>query len=645
MLEQEVRFIYVDLSAETRLPYKLAINCAKQLDQDILKHVYQIIDKPFISKTYAQIIDAWVDIEAYGNITAIKARELAAPIVQALKESQATFVFKIFLGTQEWTEDNFSVLQLLQKNCDFVQTEMLTEQQKDAEFPQEKLLELNTPPLLWSRLTSLYLNINKGESDDGLIAYVWYIASLGASNLSINMLKSSYQKELDKKIKITYLIHLQFIRLVAGYFSEAAAEEDIPGIEKSGVGVCDNLFYAKAYCGMLSNQAELSKKYFDKINIAANLAASDLLSLYRANIYALLQHRLGHTDVAFQIEHQIESKLAAQTEKNTQIRYINSLNLARLYRLKEDFLESKRYYDLAYASISGLYSETDHVYRNINYASLFEGEDRLSEALVYWTRAALHWLSMQYPESLGWRAARAILRRPLFPNDALDINEINTAISQKLRSFIEKLNINLIDSPRKLQQVFQKDHIALPENSVYVGCSQGISFICSQKSFTSCLIRNEPTELLHDVQKLLTYYHCLPDSTAETQSIIIEVGSHDEMLGAYNEVLGRAALLNIQNIVFDGKNEAINCSQLLPSIRIKLSPAVTHADLSNGKVKVIYNRFYQDKELDKSFYDLFTLLNEKHELKLDSLLHKYALKDLLLLEQDKIIYFQHTEKK
>nr|MBP9708569.1 hypothetical protein [Oligoflexales bacterium] len=456
MQEREIRLIYIDISADLRLPYKLAIDCAQQLDQDLLKKIYQIIDKPFISKTYTQIIDAWVDIEAYGNITAIKARDLAEPLVHTLKEKQSSFVLKIFLGAQEWTEDNFSLLQLLQKNCDFVKIEILTEQRKNTAVDQEKLLALNTPSYPESQLTALYL---KANDHNGLIAYTWYAAARGASNLSINLLKSAYQKELDYKIKTSYLMHLQFIRLVAGYFSEAAAEEDIPGIEKAGIEVCDSLFYAKAYCGMLSNQTDLSKKYFDKINIAANLASSDLLSLYRANIYALLQHRLGYTDVAFQIEHQIESKLAEQKEKNTQIRYINSLNLARLYRLKEDFLESKRYYDLAYDSISDLYSETDHVYRNVNYASLFEGESRLDEALVYWTRAALHWLSMQYPESLGWRAARAILRRPLFPNDALDINEINTAISQKIRGFIEKLNINLIDSPRKLQQVFQKDYI------------------------------------------------------------------------------------------------------------------------------------------------------------------------------------------
>jgi hypothetical protein len=641
MPEREMCFIYIDLSAKLRLPYKLAIDCAQQLDQNLLKKIYSIINKPFISKAYTQIIDAWVDIEAYGNITAIKARDLAELLVHALKEKQSSFVLKIFLGAQGWTEDNLSLLQILQQNCDCVKIEMLTEQPRNAALNQEKLLALNIPSLPKSQLTALYL---KANSDDGLIAYTWYVAARGASNLSINLLKSAYQAELDYKRKTSYLIHLQFIRLVAGYFSEAAAEEDIPGIENAGIEICDSLFYAKAYCGMLSNQTDCSKKYFEKINITANLASSDLLSLYRANIYALLQHRLGHTDVAFQIEHQIESKLATQTEKNTQIRYINSLNLARLYRLKEDFLESKLYYDLAYASISGLYSETDHVYRNVNYASLFEGENRLDKALVYWTRAALHWLSMKYPESLGWRAARAILRRPLFPNDALDINEINTAISQKLRSFIEKLNINLIDSPRKLQQIFQKNHITLAENYLYVGCSQGISFICSPKNFETGLIRNEPAELLHDVQKLLAYYHCLPDSTTETQSIIIEMGSNDEVLGTYSEVLARAALLNIQNIIFDGKKNTINCSQLLSSIRIKLSPAVTRIEFSNGKVKIIYNRFYQDKELDNRFYNLFTLLNERRELQLSDLLSEYALSDLLLLEQDKVITLNYSHK-
>ncbi len=101
MQKNEIRIIYVDLSETIRLPYQLALDCAEQLDKNLLKKVYQTINKPLITKTYTQVIDTWVDIEAYDNIKMIKARDLATLIDRTLQKNSVELKINVYLGNQK----------------------------------------------------------------------------------------------------------------------------------------------------------------------------------------------------------------------------------------------------------------------------------------------------------------------------------------------------------------------------------------------------------------------------------------------------------------------------------------------------------------------------------------------------------------
>jgi hypothetical protein len=131
--------------------------------------------------------------------------------------------------------------------------------------------------------------------------------------------------------------------------------------------------------------------------------------LYLMNISALNRLKLGDWKGSLDMENEIRSSLERVTSGLWQIRYINSLNLARLHKCHGDFDEATRYYDEAFATQVGLRSDSDAIYRNVCLARLAEARGRSADALSAWARAAMHWVSSEAPEAVGKRVTSAIL--------------------------------------------------------------------------------------------------------------------------------------------------------------------------------------------------------------------------------------------
>src|SRR3990167_5951646 len=98
--QQNMATFFIDLSDLIKLPFKLAIDLVAQLNPAILNKVYQIIDEAPVTKRYDNFIDSWVDIESFGNVTLIKAKQLATLIVPLLKAFTSPCLLKIYFNHQ-----------------------------------------------------------------------------------------------------------------------------------------------------------------------------------------------------------------------------------------------------------------------------------------------------------------------------------------------------------------------------------------------------------------------------------------------------------------------------------------------------------------------------------------------------------------
>jgi hypothetical protein len=131
--------------------------------------------------------------------------------------------------------------------------------------------------------------------------------------------------------------------------------------------------------------------------------------LYFMNIFALAKLKSGDIQGAFALEKEIEDLLDHQESIDWRLKYVNSINIARLKRRMADLEGAEQYFQQAFSTIAAG-SESDLIYRNICLARLHADRGRRLEAFNCWFRAGLHWVSSLTPETLAPRVVASIVR-------------------------------------------------------------------------------------------------------------------------------------------------------------------------------------------------------------------------------------------
>ena len=143
--------------------------------------------------------------------------------------------------------------------------------------------------------------------------------------------------------------------------------------------------------------------------------------LYLLNICALNRLKLEDRRGALAIEQQIRSILDRADGGISQLKYINSINLARLHRIMKEHDLAEYYYREAFGTCVGVRSDADLIYMNVCEARLHEDRGGPAEAYTAWLRATLYWISSPAPEALGRRVVAAILGPEKWaPGNAID---------------------------------------------------------------------------------------------------------------------------------------------------------------------------------------------------------------------------------
>lgn len=218
----------------------------------------------------------------------------------------------------------------------------------------------------------------------------------------------------------------QSMRIAALDFA-AAGERPAPGANLPRE-YRRNLALGKAWGLALTGQAAAAEPLFALARELSGDLTRDRLGLYILNISALNKLRLGQVGEAFAFEGQIERALETGAH-DWHISYINSINLARLHRGAKDLAASRRCFERAFATATGLRSESDHVYFNLCQGRLEMAAGRPAAALPALLRAALHWLSLEVPEALAPRVVRSMT-----PKGELPAADVVEPVSQRLEA-------------------------------------------------------------------------------------------------------------------------------------------------------------------------------------------------------------------
>lgn len=425
--------IRVDIDEMRILPYSIVFDLLESFnDEQLKKLIYTIlINLQSKKNAYENAIDLWVDLESAGESTVLVAKSLAAEFTRYIKNKMLNIHVIINLKNK-MTRDNQLFIHYLQEQSNQVVVSY-SDVVKSIKIPRYDGHYLN-----WFTAGKLDYSLNVKNIFD----YAWSCAEIGAEQIGVRVLEIGHRQTAESYLQNLYLIQIQFMRIASQYYLDAAEECRVVSEEFSEFVRLMNL--TKAWGSVLSRQLDKAEHYFELAGVNVDHVPSDIDDLYRMNIFALLQHLKGRTDDAFAIELRIKDAINQLKKPRPQVTYINSINLARLYRHAGKYDEAKAHYDLAFSMDRGFKSETDYIYEKVCYGMLFEKSGKYQEALIFWLKAAIFWLLAKTPEALGWRAIRAIAQPDFKPRSYLNIDIINEAFIEKLISLAQKNKLNYI---------------------------------------------------------------------------------------------------------------------------------------------------------------------------------------------------------
>ncbi len=624
-----------DLSSILMSPFQLAMDIAAAISDSLLHAVFDLICQPVIKKHAGSTYEYWIDYDSVGRVSYIKAMKIFSLLKPELQKIQNCHLL-IAISQSALCDDNTALVKYIQTflpeitihlcseevltnlSCfeSVEQSDFLQKSEKLAAPSQQQSLQAVTtfPAYIFAAYISKDIEddspvlglLDADQDAEVIMNYAWIATHLDALGLAKNIFEQAYALSKDDANKVNYLLCLQAVRVGQQRYQDVM-QEDYPPVllnEKTK----DALWYSKAYAGVLSRDYDMAGKYFDVLSVDESLTPSSIESLYRLNIYALYLFHQKYKDKALLLENIILSKIDDFEDKNTTfIKYINSLNLARVYRANKDFDASLRYCDMAYEAIRGLKTESDHVYFNLNYAALYEGNNDLNKAFYAWLRAALHWQSMTCPLSLAWRPQAMLLGKAFEFSQPVDPNKINQIFIDKLQNLSKKIDLQVKASVEK-HPVFcrlYRHNVDLAEAS-YIGNAE-----------VSYLLLSQPVERLYfphqqgELAVLLTAILEKLTSVAipHEATIIIDSNEGFGISLTETELKARCFALGISHYQYAGKLKQVDES-FGRTLAVTLSPAIYQLNDEEGMFLASFKRYMDDVELSKEEYEVASHLSE-----------------------------------
>jgi hypothetical protein len=275
------------------------------------------------------------------------------------------------------------------------------------------------------------------------------------------------------------------------------------------------------------------------------------------------------------------------------LRYVNSINIARLYRRRKEFDEAERYYQRAFDTTLGVRSESDLIYTNICLAQLNHERGCEDVARTHWLRAAFHWAAAIVPEAIGARVAGALTGLRL-GGGKVDIERIAEIFVDIISRYFPDLDRT--DSPDEeapailpLERLDPQDRVDV---ELAAGClGWGVLAIFRAVKARSLGQWNRRLRIL--LRRLAASLSGCPE-LERAGSLVVDDRFGREMPVARVELLGSCLRLGVPRMVFEGTMTRFDRRERpLPELRLRLrlGVGVDHVERVGTRASVVFKRY------------------------------------------------------
>lgn len=627
----DVTMLPISLTDDLLLPYQLIYDISLNLKSPP-KTLSKRLLQPICS---LETTNDWINLEALGKPSAIRAKEMAEALsLQMIIEDIQRLHLCIDVSSGHIGSDNIYSLIFLAEYLEKIEVDFI------APSEQHKAIEQLIKPLenqnnLTARIESKNVSIQNtfqapiekqisakyallkasgfpfceswfsrtpvNQQTTGLlIGYAWTCMKTGASDLACRLLDAALnQCSLEEPIQELLLTQRHIIRFLSHQYRKVACGAFPERLKFTDVKTAQSLFFLKAYAGTLSRNLNVAQACFEQCGIQKDMLLSDEDSLYQLNLHALYLVLTGETKNAFACEMRIENFVKDNQIDVLGLKYVNFINIARLFKKTKQFELSKQYYEKAYDEIrGGGHTTSDHIYYNMNLGSLYEAMGEPHKALSYWLKASIHWLSMSNPYALSWRPRIILCQekmddilQPLSPEKA------SAYLYSKLSVLIEACKISLATTCADYH-FYVSESNSSPEDTCYA-TNDIIVYVSTLQSSSSCMKRHDPIEkqLSRLTSQLLKQSLGLSDNI---KSIQIESSVDNFSLDDKDRCAVLSSILGYKRCYYNGiEVNLTNVFDFPPykALKLSLSKVIKDIIFNPESAEIKYKRSFMDKTL------------------------------------------------
>ena len=654
-------------------PYQILIDIAEQITDcpPRFKHM------AFMPICDLETTNDWINLESLGIPAAIRAKAMVDILVSLLHRSPFHVLsLDIYLSAPTLGSDNLFSLIYLAESVPSLKLTFYTPHQSTSELEEQieaatskgnVVFEFN---YLSSHATTnsstnlsnlkdkrnqlinslgftfnetiLQNNLSNPGILNQLIGYCWMNLKAGAYDISCTLLEQA-QKDTslnlaDQEQIFMHLLMMRFFSHQYGLVTESDFPDSFSTLEESDI---KTLVFFKAYAATLSRNLSTAQAFFKRFGIDEHMPLSDENSLYRLNLFALFQVLQDRIDVAFDLEFRIKQHIEEHHIETVGLKYVNFINIARLYKKNKQFEQSLDYYHYAYSEISeGGYSTSDHIYYNMNLGSLYEAAGNPSQALHYWVKAALHWLACSNKYELSWRPRILLCQEQITDiTKPLPTDKANKFLFNKLNDLSKKCQLDLAEYSSFSYQ-FAEAALSMEKDCCFIK-DNIVVYTAKKQPASHTKMRSLSEEQL--AQKLSQYLNTLFGTGTEPKLVLVDIHLDTMRITTPKEAMTFALLANCSSCSYNGEWLHQEMPYSLKSVRASLSRSISSITELERGLSINYKRSFLNKTLNnQSEIDLVNQIKQHHTLDVEQLSQSEQ-EILPILAQKRILHLFYSK--
>jgi hypothetical protein len=236
----------------------------------------------------------------------------------------------------------------------------------------------------------------------------WRLCYVGPRELAPILMDRAVDCARTPQERDMLLAQRQMLRIRTSSFAKAAAEP--APRESAAPDAAGTIEEGRGWGLALTGDAAGARDILRRARALRSIDPPDRAALLLLNISALAELRAGDAVGAMKLEKIIERRLS-EIPGSEDLRFVNCINQARLYRYERDFDQSENYYRQAFETARGGRTDTDQVNVNLCFAQLAMARGHEADALLHWVRAAMQWCTNECPEALNWRVQMLVIEK------------------------------------------------------------------------------------------------------------------------------------------------------------------------------------------------------------------------------------------